>query len=237
MKTEETKSNQSASNKARVIITPAQLRAARGLLDWSRADLAKAAGMSQETIKNIEHGVYKPQEATLEAISRAFAIHDVEFTENEGVRKRKSQIKTFVGKQGYIEFLDYIYDTLKTHGGRIRQFNLGDELLSFAGDYSLHHVKRMTEIKGLDARVLVKKNYNGPYTGYCSYRRLNKEQEILAPYYVFGHYVSMPSMKNSNSLEIVLIFSEFLSNIFAEQFDAIWHYSSPIERKRTSQSK
>ena len=35
------------------MITAAQLRAARGLLDWTRSDLAKAANVSPETIKNI----------------------------------------------------------------------------------------------------------------------------------------------------------------------------------------
>src|SRR5580704_17675732 len=43
------------------MITAAQLRAARGLLDWTRADLAKAANSSPETVKNIEHGTFKPQ--------------------------------------------------------------------------------------------------------------------------------------------------------------------------------
>jgi DNA-binding XRE family transcriptional regulator len=32
-------------------MTPAQLRAARALLGWSREDLAKKAGVSDETIK------------------------------------------------------------------------------------------------------------------------------------------------------------------------------------------
>src|SRR6202012_3205205 len=54
------------------MITAAQLRAARGLLDWTRADLAKAANISPETVKNIEHGTFKPQENTAEAIVKAF---------------------------------------------------------------------------------------------------------------------------------------------------------------------
>lgn len=60
-------------------IAPAQLRAARSLLDWSRKDLASASGVSPETIKNIEHGVFNPQDATLKSLFETFARHGVEF--------------------------------------------------------------------------------------------------------------------------------------------------------------
>ena len=61
------------------MITAAQLRAARGLLDWSRSELSKASKVSQETIKNIEHGAYNPQEATLKILFETFSSHGVEF--------------------------------------------------------------------------------------------------------------------------------------------------------------
>src|SRR5271170_5384180 len=75
------------------MITAAQLRAARGLLDWTRADLAKAANISPETVKNIEHGTFRPQEQTAEQIIRAFGAHDVKFTAEEGVRKANKSVK------------------------------------------------------------------------------------------------------------------------------------------------
>ena len=34
--------------------TPAQLRAARGLLGWSQTDLARSAGLSLPTVKRVE---------------------------------------------------------------------------------------------------------------------------------------------------------------------------------------
>ena len=34
--------------------TPAQLRAARGLLSWSQTDLARSAGLSLPTVKRVE---------------------------------------------------------------------------------------------------------------------------------------------------------------------------------------
>src|SRR5580698_7491597 len=93
------------------MITAAQLRAARGLLDWTRADLAKAANISPETVKNIEHGTFKPQENTAEAIVRAFAVHDVAFTENEGVQLKKDAVTKLEGYEGFKAFMDDLYNT------------------------------------------------------------------------------------------------------------------------------
>ena len=60
-------------------IAPAQLRAARSLLDWSRKELAAMSGVSPETIKNIEHGTFTPQDSTLKSLFETFARHGVEF--------------------------------------------------------------------------------------------------------------------------------------------------------------
>src|SRR5277367_6756635 len=93
------------------MITAAQLRAARGLLDWTRADLAKAANISPETVKNIEHGTFRPQENTAEAIVQAFKARDVEFTDNEGVRKASNSITVLDGYEGFKNFMDDLYQT------------------------------------------------------------------------------------------------------------------------------
>ncbi len=61
------------------IITPEQLRAARGFKGWSRAELAEAAKISPETVKNIEFGTYYPQPSTLAAILQAFADNGIQF--------------------------------------------------------------------------------------------------------------------------------------------------------------
>src|ERR1700753_2573440 len=95
------------------MITAAQLRAARGLLDWTRADLAKAANISPETVKNIEHGTFRPQENTAEAIVRAFGTHNVVFTENEGVQLQLDTVTRYEGYEGFKKFIDDVYAAAK----------------------------------------------------------------------------------------------------------------------------
>jgi DNA-binding XRE family transcriptional regulator len=64
-------------------ISSSQLRAARGMIDWSRGELAKEAGLSAETIKNIEHGVYSPKEETNKTLIEVFARHGIRLFQQE----------------------------------------------------------------------------------------------------------------------------------------------------------
>ncbi len=53
------------------MITAAQSRAARALLDWSQTDLAERCNLSESTIRNFEKGRASPSVNNLAAIRRA----------------------------------------------------------------------------------------------------------------------------------------------------------------------
>lgn len=66
------------------MILPAQLRAARALVNWSQTDLAKAAGLSEVTIKNLERGGTDPRVGTMRAITDALERAGVVFVAENG---------------------------------------------------------------------------------------------------------------------------------------------------------
>lgn len=74
-------------------MTPAQCRAARGLIKWSQDDLAKAAEVGIVSVRQFENENTEPRRATLAAMRRALEAAGVEFiAENgggPGVRLRK----------------------------------------------------------------------------------------------------------------------------------------------------
>jgi transcriptional regulator with XRE-family HTH domain len=76
------------------MVTSAQCRAARGLLNWSQQDLADQAGIGIVTVRQLEAGVNVPRRATLEVVRRAFETFGVEFIDEDGggpgVRLRKA---------------------------------------------------------------------------------------------------------------------------------------------------
>ncbi|WP_165219561.1 helix-turn-helix transcriptional regulator [Affinirhizobium pseudoryzae] len=72
------------------MITAAQIRAARALLDWKQTALAEASGVSEMSVKNLERGKNDPRVSTLEAIRNALEAAGVEFIAG-GVRLRDPQ--------------------------------------------------------------------------------------------------------------------------------------------------
>lgn len=62
-----------------IMITPAQIRAARALIGWKQTDLATASGISEMSVKNIERGVTDPRASTLQAMQAALEQAGVVF--------------------------------------------------------------------------------------------------------------------------------------------------------------
>ncbi len=71
-------------------ITAAQLRAARGLIGWSQAELADASKVGRATIADFESGKREPYERTLDDLRAALEAAGVEFTNGgqPGVRMK-----------------------------------------------------------------------------------------------------------------------------------------------------
>jgi transcriptional regulator with XRE-family HTH domain len=74
-------------------ISPAQCRAARGLIAMDQADLAEAANVSRNVIIDFEKGRRVPTRNNLAAIQRVLDKAGVEFTNGDapGVRLKRSK--------------------------------------------------------------------------------------------------------------------------------------------------
>jgi DNA-binding XRE family transcriptional regulator len=67
------------------VVTAAQIRAARALLGWNGAQLAKAAGVSLQTIRRMESelGPGRSSAANVDAVRRALETAGVVFLEGD----------------------------------------------------------------------------------------------------------------------------------------------------------
>lgn len=76
------------------MLTSAQCRAARALIEWSRDQLADASKVAVRTIVDFERNAREPREVTKDALCRALAAAGVEFIPENGggagVRLRKA---------------------------------------------------------------------------------------------------------------------------------------------------
>jgi transcriptional regulator with XRE-family HTH domain len=80
------------------MVIPAQLRAARALIGWSREDLANKSGVGAGTIKDFEINDSDPKQGTVQKWRRALEQAGVEFIDpiddkGPGVRLRGVKAK------------------------------------------------------------------------------------------------------------------------------------------------
>jgi transcriptional regulator with XRE-family HTH domain len=62
-------------------ISPAQCRAARALLDWSREQLAEKSGVPIRTLNDFETGATAPRAATLDKLHASFGRAGIAFVD------------------------------------------------------------------------------------------------------------------------------------------------------------
>lgn len=65
-------------------MTPAQCRAARGMLAWTQAELAARARVHEATVRGFELGRKEPIRVSLDAIERAFLAAGIQFVDEPG---------------------------------------------------------------------------------------------------------------------------------------------------------
>lgn len=63
---------------------PAQCRAARALLDWSRAELARSAGLTEVDVDECEREGGRPSAQVVRSLRRALESGGVTFTADQG---------------------------------------------------------------------------------------------------------------------------------------------------------
>ncbi len=220
------------------MITAAQLRAARGLIDWTRNELAKAASISPETVKNIEHGIFRPQEETADRITRTFATHGVEFTENEGVKKTSSGIVVLEGYEGFKTFMDDVYEVAKSdyslNGQKpICVSNVDNNLFKKnLKEYAPIHIERMAKIEGLKIKMLATKpeETRASGTNYVAYRFVT--EALPLPFYVYGDKFAIINFEVENPPHIILIHSAVVASSYRSQFDVMWKSASSEYKKK-----
>ena len=71
------------------MITPAQCRAARALLNLTQPQLVESSGVSIGTIAHFEREQRSLMRANMDAIQRALEAAGVEFMDDDGVRRKQ----------------------------------------------------------------------------------------------------------------------------------------------------
>jgi transcriptional regulator with XRE-family HTH domain len=214
-----------------------QLRAARGLLDWSRAQLAEISGVSEPTIQRMETGGTTPHGKSVSSIIRAFEENGVEFMDDGGVRFRPEGIQIFEGRDGLIALMEDIYDTCRrgVAGDIVLAGAPEDEFQKILGAYDETYLANMSSIPGLKMRTLIKEgDTNVVSSSYSEYRWAPKEQFQAVPFYAYADKLAIIVFQTDPAPRIFRIQSKIISQAYRGQFESMWIQAKPVPPSKTT---
>jgi transcriptional regulator with XRE-family HTH domain len=203
-------------------ITTAQIRGARGILNWSQSDLAERTGISATSIGSIENGQSTPRTNTLNTIQRTFEDAGIEFIGREGMRVRTGNVRVYSGRDGFKRFFDLVFETVRRDGGEILVSNVEErKFQKWAGDSAEEHMKRMTSVQNLHMKVLLREgDYDFASSDYAEYRWLPKNLFTSVPFYAFSDALAIMLLDNEPT--IVVLQYTAVAEAYRIQFAAMW---------------
>jgi transcriptional regulator with XRE-family HTH domain len=205
-------------------VTTAQIRGARGLLDWSQAELSKRTGISTTSIGNIESGNTQPRESTLFLIRKAFEDAGAEFLPDNGVRMRAGHVKVYTGRSGYLEFFDDVYTTLLDDESDVYVSNVDErKFLKWHGELTQEHHEKMKTINHIHYKILLQEGDDYFPAKYAEYRWMPREHFSSVPFYVYGKRLGI--MLFDNEPTIIVMEYPAVADAYRMQFISMWDHA------------
>lgn len=214
------------------MLTIEQCRGARGLLGWTQQELADASGLSKTAINNFEKGHSDIKAESLRAIRMAFESAEIEFIEQDGLRKKSEDVRILRGPTSMSDLLDDINKTMGMSGGEILIGNVDNTISSQISTQKLFdHIELLKKNK-IRERVLCThgtKNVLSP-NDEC---RWVKPEEINGRLVTFIYGTKLAFQLHDQSM-IVIINSAEAQQAEAKHFEKLWIAAEPVSSEDTN---
>ena len=216
------------------MISPAQMRAARAILNVSQTIVANEIGIAPNTLSDIETGKARNVSASrLESIQNYYERNGIEFTEDDGAKRRGKGMMLYEGRDGFAQFrLDVIAEAKKGKAD-ICVSNVDERLFDKWGEGEIndHYRSTMAAIKNVRFRILVKDNDNYfPAKGHAEYRWLKEHQFGDFPFYIFGSKTAIIPFEEDD-LTIFILDHPKITRFYRSLFDGLWEEANIINEE------
>lgn len=159
----------------------------------------------------------------MDKIVRVFSDAGIEFTENEGIRRRPQDIEIFDGVVRFKDFLEYTYSYLEKFGGEVCIFVTDEHDLQRACGKVPYHRARMGELaknKGVTGRILA---CEGEFkSDWAKMRQQIMPDMPEVSFYTFGDNFALIAFDGSPSPHVVLHKASPFAKAYKATFDAAW---------------
>lgn len=186
--------------------------------------------MHVQTISAFEHGAGSPTKKTLEKIQRTLENAGIAFTDDDGVRRKASEVKRYIGQERFGEFFDDVYDVARTHPHPDLCNASVNELAyeKWLGTYDAVHMDRMIKLKIPKIRVLLKEGDTYlPGAQYCDYRWVSSNHFTDASLYLYGDKAAFIEFSAQN-VAVTVVENKLVTDSLRKMFNTIWDLSSPV---------
>ena len=198
-----------------------QCRGARGLLGWTQQDLADASGLSKTAINNFEKGHSDIKNESLRAIRMAFESAEVEFLDQNGMRKKSEDVRIFKGPLSLGSLLDDINTTMSARGGEILISNVDNTLSSQISTQKLFDHIELLKNNNIRQRILCVEGTKNVLSPNDECRWISKENASgNMPTFLYAHKVAFQLWDQSM---IVVINSNQAHQAESRRFEQLWN--------------
>jgi hypothetical protein len=162
----------------------------------------------------------------LKSIRQALERRNIEFTSDQGVRLKSSDVEIFEGPERFQIFIDFVYEQIRTRGGHICLSVTDERLFSKYRTNTVEHYERMQDLfnRGVikSFRILANKsNFATRYT-YNVYKWQPEETMAPTAFYTFANYLALISFEHSTPPYVLLVQSAPLADSYRRAFDIAW---------------
>jgi transcriptional regulator with XRE-family HTH domain len=206
------------------MLTPQQIRAARAHLDLSQDDVAEGTGLTKYTLSNIERGATEGSSKSLEVLQAFFERRGLVFTQDNGIRVLKSDVRSYEGMNGFQEFMWDVYDTMKAHPGTYCVSNVDERnWIRWMGPEQMDaFVKKMMSLKNVHAHIIIKEGDEVAIDHHAEYRTISADLFYdNTCFYVYADKLALIRFEPNNVIVRVLQ-NKYFSESFKLMFYRFW---------------
>lgn len=203
------------------MITVEQIKAARGLLEWTQDDLADVAIISRPALNNLERRQTKPHSETLKRIRKALEKAGVEFIDG-GVRfvKHVLNVQVLEGESAIYRWAEDIFDTLVGTDGELLIAGVNErEFIEYGGNKFLKYIDKLHD-HDIHSKLLLEHGDTYLIEPVEYYRWVSSEIFAQVPYATYGDKYSIilwgPPQK------IIIIENPDITESYRKQFEVHW---------------
>ncbi len=217
------------------MLTIEQCRGARGLLGWTQQELADTSGLSKTAINNFEKGHSDIKAESLRAIRMAFESAEIEFLEQNGLRKRSENVRILKGPTSMSDLLDDIGSTTFASGSEILISSVDNTLSSQISTQKLFEHIELLKTNNIRERVLCAEGTKNVLSPGDECRWISRDVMVgRLTTFIYGGKVALQLWDQSM---IIIINSPEAQHSEIRRFEQLWNKTSEAHTQQTSSEK